>query len=250
MTMDGGRPKHTMQPTLHTLQNTLRRLVLAGVVGLLSACASVPNPHPSDPFEAYNRPMHNFNTALDNAALKPVAQAYVDYVPTPLRDMVSNVFSNVGDVYSAVNNLLQGKPVAALEDTMRVAMNSVLGIGGILDIATPAGLPRYKEDFGQTMGVWGVPSGPYLVLPVLGPSTVRDTAGLVVDTVMKPTTYLQPLALTSSLTALSIVDKRASLLGAGNLLGDIAIDQYSFVRDGYLQRRRYLVYDGDLPEDK
>lgn len=225
------------------------RLTLVALVLGLSACATVTNPNPKDPWESYNRPMHNFNSGLDDKLLKPVAQGYADFVPAPLREMVSNVFSNVGDVYSSVNNLLQGKPVRALEDFMRVAINTGLGLGGILDIATPGGLPKYKEDFGQTLGVWGVPSGPYLVLPLFGPSSARDGVGFVVDRAMSPISYLSPLALSAGVSSLAFVDTRANLLGATNLLGDIAFDQYSFVRDGYLQRRNYLVYDGDPPDE-
>lgn len=161
---------------------------------------------------------------------------------------MSNFFSNAGDVYSAVNNLLQFKGTAALEDTMRVAINTVFGLGGLIDIASDAGLPKHKEDFGQTLGVWGVPAGPYIVWPLLGPSTVRDTAGFLVDWQLDPLTYFDG-TVTYSLAALRVVDVRASLLGASNVLEDAAVDKYTFMRDAYLQRRRYLIYDGNLPED-
>ncbi len=176
--------------------------------------------------------------------LKPVAQLYADYIPSPVQTAVDNFFSNVSDVYSAVNNLLQGKPTRAAEDTMRVAINTVLGIGGLIDIATPGGLPKYKEDFGQTLGVWGVPSGPYLVLPLFGPSTVRDTAGMLVDRQIDPSAYFYPVSLRNSLVGVRIVAGRAQLLGATNLLEQAALDKYAFMRDAYLQRREYLIYDG------
>ena len=171
-------------------------------------------------------------------------------VPSPARTAVSNFFSNAGDVYSAVNNLLQLKGTAALEDTMRVAINTVLGLGGLIDIASDAGLPKHKEDFGQTLGVWGVPSGPYVVWPLLGPSTARDTVGFLVDWQMDPLTYWHDSAVTYSLAALRVVDVRANLLGASNVLEQAAVDKYTFLRDAYLQRRRYLIYDGNLPEDQ
>jgi phospholipid-binding lipoprotein MlaA len=150
-------------------------------------------------------------------------------------------------MYSAVNNLLQAKPGRAAEDTMRVAINSVFGLGGLIDIATPAGLPKYKEDFGQTLGYWGLPSGPYVVLPLLGPSSVRDTAGMLVDLQLEPIAYLDSAALQYSLAGLFVVDKRSRLLGATSLLEAAALDKYSFLRDSYLQRREYLVYDGNPP---
>ncbi|MCA3187978.1 MAG: VacJ family lipoprotein, partial [Cupriavidus sp.] len=167
--------------------STFHRLTAASVAALaLAGCATGPNANPADPLEPFNRGVSTFNDNLDKYALKPVAEGYQDYIPSPVRTAVGNFFSNVSDVYSAANNLLQGKPSRAAEDTMRVAINSVLGLGGLIDIATPAGLPKYKEDFGQTMGVWGVPSGPYLVLPLFGPSSVRDGTGMVVDRFMDP----------------------------------------------------------------
>ncbi|AQV95842.1 VacJ family lipoprotein [Cupriavidus necator] len=221
----------------------------ATAAAVLAGCATGPTANPKDPLEPFNREVSKINEDFDKGILKPVAQLYADYMPTPVQRAVENFFSNVSDVYSAVNNLLQGKPSRAAEDTMRVAINTVLGLGGLIDIATPGGLPKYKEDFGQTLGVWGVPAGPYLVLPLFGPSTVRDTAGMLVDRQFDPSAYFYPVSLRNSLIGVRIVAGRAQLLGASNLLEQAALDKYSFMRDSYLQRRQYLIYDGNPPPD-
>lgn len=223
-------------------------MAAAAAAALLAGCATGPTANPKDPLEPFNREVSKINEDFDKGILRPVAELYADYMPTPVQRAVENFFSNVSDVYSAVNNLLQGKPTRAAEDSMRVAMNSVLGLGGLIDIATPAGLPKYKEDFGQTLGVWGVPPGPYLVLPLFGPSSVRDTGGMLVDRQFDPSAYLYPVSLRNSLVGVRIVAGRAQLLGASNLLEQAALDKYSFLRDSYLQRRQYLVYDGNPPE--
>ncbi|QET03459.1 MULTISPECIES: MlaA family lipoprotein [Cupriavidus] len=214
---------------------------------LLSGCATGPDANPKDPLEPFNRGVSRVNDEIDKYALKPAAQTYADYVPSPIRTAIGNVFSNVSDVYSAVNNLLQGKPSRAAEDTMRVAINTILGIGGLIDIATPGGLPKYKEDFGQTLGVWGVPPGPYLVLPLFGPSTVRDTGGMVVDRLMDPTSYIYPVWARYAVSGVRVVDGRSQLLAATSLIDAAALDRYAFLRDSYLQRREYLIYDGNPP---
>lgn len=222
----------------------------ASALMLLDGCATGPTANPKDPIEPFNREISRINEDFDKGVLRPVAQLYADYIPSPVQTAVDNFFSNVGDVYSAVNNLLQGKPSRAAEDTMRVAINTVLGIGGLIDIATPGGLPKYKEDFGQTLGVWGVPAGPYLVLPLFGPSTVRDTAGMLVDRQIDPSAYFYPVSLRNSLVGVRIVAGRAQLLGATNLLEQAALDKYAFMRDAYLQRREYLIYDGNPPSQE
>ncbi|SPR98460.1 MlaA family lipoprotein [Cupriavidus taiwanensis] len=222
-------------------------LATAAAAAALAGCATGPTANPKDPLEPFNREVSKINEDFDKGILRPVAELYSDYMPTPVQRAVENFFSNVSDVYSAANNLLQGKPTRAAEDTMRVAMNTVLGIGGLIDIATPAGLPKYKEDFGQTLGVWGVPAGPYLVLPLFGPSTFRDTAGMLVDRQADPSAYFYPVSLRNSLAGVRIVAGRAQLLGASNLLEQAALDKYSFLRDSYLQRRQYLIYDGNPP---
>jgi phospholipid-binding lipoprotein MlaA len=227
----------------------VRRWFGASILALAATgCATGPNADPRDPLEPFNREVTKINEDFDRGILRPVAELYADYIPSPVRTAVGNAFSNVSDVYSALNNLLQGKPTRAAEDTMRVAMNTVLGIGGLIDIATPAGLPKYKEDFGQTLGVWGVPPGPYLVLPLFGPSTVRDTGGMLVDRQADVSAYLHPVWLRNTLTGVRIVDSRARLLGASTLFEQAALDRYAFLRDSYLQRRQYQIYDGNPPD--
>jgi len=185
--------------------------------------------------------------------LKPVAEGYRAVVPELARTGVSNVFGNVGDVWSAFNNLLQGKGQAAATMVFRVGTNTLFGIGGLFDVASDLGMERQSEDFGQTLGRWGVGAGPYLVLPLLGPSSLRDTAALPLDLSVGVGAYTDNRRVTNSLSALQLVNTRANLLSAGKVLDDIALDKYVFIRDAYLSRRRNLVYDGDpppTPEDK
>jgi phospholipid-binding lipoprotein MlaA len=205
------------------------------VLALLQGCATGPNPR--DPFEPFNRSVTRFNDGLDNAVVKPVAQVYQGVVPSPVRTGVNNFFGNLSDVWSFVNNVLQLKPQAAGESLMRVSVNTVIGLGGVLDVATEMGIGRQRQDFGKTLGRWGVPTGPYLVLPVLGPSTVRDSAALVVDAKGDLVMQVDNVPTRNSLYVLRAVDLRASLLGASNVLDQAALDKYSFTRDAYLQRR-------------
>lgn len=204
-----------------------------------------------DPFEAFNRKVYAFNDKVDAAVLRPVAEGYRRAVPEVARTGVDNFFGNLGDVWSALNKLLQGKVVESAQMTLRVATNTVFGLGGLLDPATEFGLERQPEDFGQTLGVWGVPTGPYLVLPLLGPSTVRDTAALPLDRVVaSPSRYLGGgMNAKVGITGVQFVAVRAGLLSASKLLGDVALDQYAFLRDAYLARRRNQLYDGNPPED-
>jgi phospholipid-binding lipoprotein MlaA len=202
-----------------------------------------------DPFEPWNRKVFSFNEAIDVAVLKPVAQTYKDIVPEYVRTLIENVFGNVADAWSTVNHVLQGKFESSLQMGFRVATNSVLGFGGLLDIGTDIGLEKQPEDFGQTLGRWGMPSGPYVVLPVLGPSTLRDTAALPVDMQASPTALIDDTrAKLLGITLMQIVSTRAGLLGATRVLDDIALDKYSFLRDAYLARRQNQVYDGNPPE--
>lgn len=210
-------------------------LLLAG--GLLSGCASVANPDPRDPLESYNRSMTNFNEQVDAMVLKPVAIAYEDITPAPVRTGVSNFFANIGDVWSFVNNVLQLRAEAAASTFMRVNVNTFMGLAGVLDIASELGIDRYKQDFGLTLGRWGVATGPYLVLPILGPSTVRDTFALPVDMKGNVVSYVDPVSARNTLYALRVVDTRANLLRAGSVLDSAALDKYSFTRDVFLQVR-------------
>lgn len=202
-----------------------------------------------DPFEGFNRSVFSFNDAIDTAVLKPVAQAYQDVVPEYVRTLIGNVFGNIADAWSAVNHFLQGKFESGLQMGFRFTTNSVLGFGGLLDIGTEIGLEKQPEDFGQTLGRWGAPSGPYLVLPLLGPSTVRDTLALPADMSFGPSYYINDTQATlAGVTALQLVSTRASLLGASKVLDDVALDRYGFLRDAYLARRQNQVYDGNPPE--
>lgn len=212
---------------------------------LLTGCATTQNPQ--DPLEGYNRAVFSFNDAVDRTVLKPTATAYKNVTPGFVQTGVNNFFGNLSDAWSAVNNLLQGKGQAGMGDVTRVAVNSTFGIFGLLDIASEAGIPKHNEDFGQTLGVWGVPSGPFLMLPVLGPSTVRDTAALPADIGADIWKYKRPDNWRNIGSAIRVVDKRATLLDAGNLLEDAALDRYEFIRDGYMQRRQSQVYDGNVP---
>jgi phospholipid-binding lipoprotein MlaA len=221
----------------------VRHAALAlGVAALLSGCAG---PNPRDPYEGFNRAMFKFNDTVDEYALKPAATAYRNVLPSFVQTGVNNFFGNLADVWSAVNNLLQGKGQAGMSDVSRVALNSTLGIVGLFDIASEAGLQKHKEDFGQTLGTWGVPSGPYLMLPLLGPSTVRDTAALPLDIKGDIWAYKEPVYIRNTGTAVRAIDQRANLLDAGSLLEDAALDRYEFIRDGFLQRRESLIYDGE-----
>lgn len=220
---------------------SIRRIMsLAALALALTGCATS-GAHPQDPFEGFNRTMFRFNEAVDEAVLKPVAKGYQSVTPSFVQTVVGNFFGNLGDVWTAANNLLQGNLHEGLSDVMRVATNTVLGLGGVLDIASEAGMTKHKEDFGQTLGAWGVPAGPYVVLPLLGPSTVRDTAALPADFAGDPWVYADPVRVRNTGSVLRIVDERAALLGASNLMEDVALDNYAFMRDAWLQRRESMV---------
>lgn len=213
----------------------------------LTACASVPAgsiADPRDPFERYNRAMFTFNKAVDDKVLKPVATGYVNVVPSLIRTAIGNFFGNIGDVWTAANNYLQGKPRDGTSDIARVVLNSTFGIAGLIDVATPAGLTKHEEDFGQTLGVWGVKSGSYLVLPIFGSSTVRDGLAKPVDLYVDPINSIESVRVENSLRALRLTDDRAALLDSSRLLEDAALDPYQFARDAYLQRRESRVRDG------
>jgi phospholipid-binding lipoprotein MlaA len=224
-----------------------RGLALAiGASLLLGGCATSANPR--DPFEKFNRAMFTFNDAVDRTALKPAATAYKEVTPSFVQTGVNNFFGNLSDLWSSMNNFAQLKGQDGLNDFTRFAVNSTLGLVGVLDIATPAGLRKHNEDLGQTLGYWGVPSGPYLMLPLLGPSTIRDTVALPGDFWGDPWTHVNDIPWRNSGIVLRAVDQRASVLDASNLLEDAALDRYEFIRDGYLQRRSSKVLDTDKAE--
>ncbi|GAB4396760.1 MAG: VacJ family lipoprotein [Rhodoferax sp.] len=215
----------------------------------LGACATGPAADPRDPLEPFNRGVYRFNDAVDRAIVAPVATAYRDTLPQPVRTGVRNFFNNLRDAWSALNAALQLKGEVAGNNLFRFGVNTVFGLGGLLDIATEMRIPRQTEDFGQTLGYWGVGTGPYLVLPLLGPSTLRDGAALAVDRHGALDQGSASAAKRNSSLALGLVDQRANLLGATQMLDRVALDPYTFVRDAHLQRRLNAVYDGDPPEE-
>ena len=231
-------------------RTSLPGCIAGSLVGFFLLSGSATAADPRDPFESFNRGVYRFNEQLDRAVLKPVAEGYRKVLPEFLRQSVSNVFSNLNDVRVGLNNTLQGKFTTAYSDFGRVMINSTLGVLGLFDIASEAGIEKHDEDFGQTLGWWGVGNGPFLMLPILGPSTVRDTAGLGVDYFTDPVTYVDPSRSQNQLMGTRIVDRRAELLDAKKVLDAAALDQYEFLRDAYLQRRRNLIYDGKPPVDK
>lgn len=203
-----------------------------------------------DPLEGFNRAMFRFNTDLDEAFLQPIARTYRDVVPQPVRVCIGNVFSNLADIGTGVNNALQGKFGSAATDFCRVAINSTVGLLGCFDVASEMGLPKHNEDFGQTLAVWGVPAGPYLVLPFFGPSSLRDSvATFTVDRQLDAIPYVDPTRTRNQLIVTRVVSRRAELLQASSLLDAAALDAYVFMRDAYFQRRRNQVYDGEPPEE-
>ena len=203
-----------------------------------------------DPLEPLNRGIYKFNDAVDKAVVKPVAQGYKEAMPVPVRTAVGNFFSNLDDVLVLLNDLLQFKLERAASDFSRLVWNTTVGIAGLIDVATPMELPKHNEDFGQTLGYWGISNGPYLVLPILGPSTLRDTVGLVVDGHYDPVIKHDPVSERNTSIAVHGIDARSRLLDAEKVLDEAAIDRYVFLRDAYLQRRRGLVYDGNPPRGK
>jgi phospholipid-binding lipoprotein MlaA len=215
---------------------------------MLGGCATSGNP--KDPVEGFNRAMYAFNEGLDTVLIKPVAKGYDAVLPTPVRTGVTNFFGNIADLFIGVNNLLQGKPGQAASDIGRVLINSTVGILGLIDVATEAGLEKHEEDFGQTFGRWGVGDGAYVVLPFFGPRTVRDTVGLVLDIKADPVANINDISTRNWLLALRIVDTRADLLPADKVIEEAALDKYSYIRDGYLQRRRNLIHDGNPPREQ
>ncbi len=240
------------------INRVVRFVALAAVVSLVSACAShekkdatgddftVQQPD-KDRFEGFNRTMFSFNQTLDKWILKPVAKGYRWVAPKPVEIGVNNFFSNLGEVSNIVNDVLQWKWEQAGNDTGRILINSTVGVLGLFDVASPAGLERSDgEDFGQTLAVWGVPRGPYLVLPLMGPATVRDGTGMPVEWYLDPVSYLDPPRDEYLVKGLDIVRQRAELLDVEDLVSG---DMYIFMRDAYLQRRNYLINDGEVEDD-
>ena len=224
------------------------RAVLACVAGamLAAGCAST---NPQDPLEGFNRGVFAFNEAADKVVIKPLAQGYDTVVPLPGKVVVSNFFSNVGDPWIALNNLLQGKPRDALSDIGRFLINSTIGILGTFDVASEIGLEKHNEDAGQTFGRWGAGEGAYVVWPIIGPRTLRDSVGFLVDGYADPVWYVSDVSTRNSLAGLRFVNARAQLLPLDKTVSEAALDKYAYVRNAYLQRRRSLIYDGNPPRE-
>jgi len=216
---------------------------------LLTGCATGPNASPADPLEPWNRGVYQFNDALDRTVLKPVATAYQESTPEPVRKGVGNFFANLEDAWSTVNSVLQLKGQAAAESFTRFWVNTLMGLGGVLDVASEMQIPRHNEDFGQTLGYWGVGAGPYIVVPLLGPSTLRDTAALPAEWHGDLVTHIEDVPTRNSLIVVRAVHRRGRLLKQEGLLEGAALDKYTFLRDAYLQHRRNLVYDGNPPDE-
>ena len=223
------------------------RIFIAFAMLILTGCASTHPSNPADPLEPFNRGVYKFNDTLDRAIAKPVAKGYDKIVPDPAKMMISNFFSNLNDVVVTLNDLLQLKFRQGFSDGMRVLVNSTLGIGGLVDVASKQ-LPKHDEDFGQTLGYWGIHSGPYLMLPVLGPSSFRDGIGLYADGITSPLYRDVPKIRTrNQLYLTEMVNRRQQLLGDEKIMEGAVLDRYAFIRDAYLQHRQNLVYDGHPP---
>lgn len=218
-------------------------LAAASLTMLATGCATGPNANPQDPLEPMNRAIFTVNDKADEYVAQPLAKGYKAVTPEPARIAVTNFFANFSDVGNFANNVLQGKVVDAAETMMRVAINTVLGIGGLIDIATAAGIPRHSQDLGLTLGTWGIPSGPYLVLPLFGPSSFRDGVGVAGSFYLDPAHYFDP-AWRNTMFGINVINVRTNMLGATDLLSQAALDKYAFVRDAYMQRRQYLLGDG------
>ena len=209
---------------------------------LMTGCASGPAANPTDPFERFNRHVFAVNESVDKAVLKPVALGYRAVTPQPVRAGVTNFFNNLEDVWSGVNSVLQLRPQIAADNFMRFGVNSVFGLGGVLDVASDMGIERHSEDLGKTLGRWGVPSGPFIMMPLFGPSTVRDSTTIVLENRYDAVSFIDHTRTRNSITILRLVDTRTGLLRLGDMLDEAALDKYSFTRDAFLQRRRADIY--------
>jgi phospholipid-binding lipoprotein MlaA len=226
---------------------SLLRIAAVGAAALVAGCASTPSN--VDPLEPMNRALYHVHDVLDTNIVKPVAEGYVSVVPQFMRTGFANVFNNIDDLFSAVNGLLQGKPDKAGNDLGRVMINTMFGLGGLIDVAADLDIERGNEDFGQTFAVWGFPAGPYLFIPLFGPTTVRDGTGVIVRIALGPVGYVPNVPVRNSIYGVGYVDLRSQALESGSLVETAALDRYIFIRNAYLQRRRYLIYDGKPPPE-
>ena len=225
-----------------------RSLASATAAALVAGCAAAPSR--DDPFEPMNRVSYRVHEVVDGQIVKPMVQAYVDYAPKPVQQAIRNFFGNIDDFFSFINGMLQNKPDKAGHDLGRVITNTGFGLLGLIDIASDAGIPMGNEDFGQTFGYWGIPQGPYLFIPVFGPTTVRDGTGWVIRGYASPISHVEDVATRNILWGIGLVDLRASALQAESVVSQAALDPYTFIRRAYLQRRQFLVYDGNPPPRK
>jgi phospholipid-binding lipoprotein MlaA len=229
--------------------NAINSIILLTAAGL-TGCASTHPGNPSDPLEPINRGIYKFNDTVDKAVIKPVAQGYKAVMPTAGRNMVSNFFSNLDDIAVTANDLLQFKLVQGFSDGMRFIVNTTVGVFGLIDVASTGGLVKHHEDFGQTLGKWGIGNGPYLVLPILGPSTLRDSAGLYADGYVSPIYQMDNMQARNQAYLARGINRRAELLDQEKILKGSMIDPYQFVRDAYLQHRLSQIYDGNPPRPR
>lgn len=225
-----------------------RGLTALALAAMLAGCAIAPNR--DDPFEPMNRASYKVNEVVDGHFIKPIAQAYVTYTPKPVQTVIANFFGNVDDVISVINDFLQGKLDKAGSDMGRVILNTGFGLAGMIDIASEAGIPKGNEDFGQTLGVWGFSQGPYLFIPVWGPTTVRDGTGSLIRLYAGPVGYIPDVPLRNTLYGIGALNARAQALSAESVALSAALDPYAFIRRAYLQHRLYLLYDGKPPPQK
>lgn len=229
------------------------RIVTLAVISALTlgGCATKQrSPHPDDPWEGYNRAIFSFNENLDEAVLKPLATGYDKAAPLPVKVSVGNFFGNLNDVWTSINNLLQGKGGDGATDAARVLINTTVGIFGVFDVATEMGIEKHEEDLGQTFAVWGASSGPYFVVPFFGPKTIRSTVALPFDLYGRSAWRPEDVAARNSLSALRVVNVRATLLGADRAVDEGSLDKYGYIRDFYLQQRRYEIFDGNPPRER
>ncbi len=231
-----------------TTVGCVRIVPALALAALVAGCAAAPSR--DDPFEPMNRASYRVHEVVDGYVVKPVAQAYVDYTPKLVQRGVRNFFGNIDDFFSFINDVLQNKPDKAGNDLGRVITNTGFGLLGIIDIASEAGIPKGNEDFGQTFGYWGIPQGPYLFIPVLGPTTVRDGTGWIIRAYATPIGYIPDVSTRNILWGIGFIDARAAALQSESLLDQASLDRYTFIRRAYLQRRQYLVYDGAPPPPK
>jgi phospholipid-binding lipoprotein MlaA len=227
----------------------LIRWLAVALLFALQGCATVRYPDPRDPLESFNRGVFGFNDALDRAVIKPVATVYRDTTPSWLRQGVGNFFGNLSDVWSVVNNAIQLRGQDTSDSIGRVMINSTIGIGGLFDVASDLGIERHTSDFGLTLGRWGVPAGPYIVVPLLGSYTLREVAAYPLDRQGNLVNQISDDPTWYGATVLGVVDLRAQYLRAGDVVEGAALDKYTFTRDSYFQRQRSRVYDGNPPDE-